>query len=981
MKQLKLYLFIFSSFFLFISYVSADPVYRYSSDDKAQRPSFSVRNNGKSSGEKIPIMGTDVTIDISHYITEETGTDAFCLDPNLSSGTSYGLPFFPGLENSHTQNLYNFHLNTSDKDFTSAMIRMGQNYMDTEGYRYADMSTALRMHWFKHAWNVDKSTHYPGYTEELYNAFVDYNPYDLEGGSGKIYNDNPYGNGEEKADGFKYTEGFWEAKAKKANGSKDFYKTEDGKMAFYSLYTTNIRSKDFDVNKVEIEYANRDDFEITYGEGDDPLFPNSGKKVVDLYVRSKDGVDLKNVTGFEIVINYRDAREANNFWVTYFDNTSGTYNGIDSDAKQRMYVIDKVNGSLSITVGDPEKTVETPSNSKPCNPSSTLNYCTKNAGSSFTISDNFDCIFNENNINTDVYNSNKRHSHTTKYNKYCNISCAEKIDFTFPTKFDNVVAGTYFEMKNTDITATGTRTCKAYLDMGKFDQIVKKYNSSLNDATAKAVLKYSPSKGRAKYYDNSDYSYAQQNIALARLSKNISSSYTGTVGSCCDWNSLGNCTKNYYSVEENINGLKFSGTSCGSSTISSSDMKYENNSNYSLSDFKDDVESAVGDTVSKISSELKLLDECTSNFNQNKDSIEKNYDFNPDITFEYKEKYTNLFKDKLYSKSDVKTIKLDTNRSFSKLNDLQYYDTASSDISNHQYDALSGNGVQVLNASVTKQYSSFTSPLNKNLYSAAPTGEIVTKDAGKYINYTKRPISVTTVNELYIPGYDIYPVALNSNKSAYSTDTYTFYIKNLGDFDITASTQDSTGRFDKIINQDKRLYSCEYSIVKDITGCDSDEKPCYFYRNISLNNFDPNDRVLGKNWNVDDTVFGQKALATLDNLDKGDGETYDEEPEYHFVLTPENMQNIRRYNSAQETGNDHYLSGTGISSSKLGYANFEMKKVNETGAEASSDSVWYKSIFLEKAKAQNWVKESKYKTEFVKWDDAKRLTGPGPAWK
>ena len=83
--------------------------------------------------------------------------------------------------------------------------------------------------------------------------------------------------------------------------------------------------------------------------------------------------------------------------------------------------------------------------------------------------------------------------------------------------------------------------------------------------------------------------------------------------------------------------------------------------------------------------------------------------------------------------------------------------------------------------------------------------------------------------------------------------------------------------------------------------------------NVSLNNFDPNNRDENSdmmNWDTDNP----KAAATLAEIEDNKDNVYNEEPEYSFTLTPDNMQEMRKYNhEREESGGYSDFNMTGVS--------------------------------------------------------------------
>lgn len=939
--------------FAFLCHVKANPV-------------FKIDHTGNKQ-VRIPVKGTNQWINMYYYSLTTGNTDAFCLDPNLSSGIS-GY-FEPGLEESHTKNLYNYYLTTSDKEFPRNLIRMGQNYSDEDldnDNKYLNMSTALRMYWFTVGMNVAKGKHYYGFNEALYDIFKDYHDYDLEGDSYKIYFDNPY-NSSDKSDGFTYENGFWEAKTMAIDENKGYpglIKQDDGTYKFNAMYKTNIRSGGFTCDTVDYD---TDKFKCEVLKKDDEIIAN--KSVDYLHLQTLDDVTLDSdyLQSLQFKIKYYDNREANNFWITYVQGTSGHYDASTSGvANQRMYVIEKVPGELTISIG-----TQTPPPSDEPKKESGDKYCkiiskTVNCSGNYSISDDFDCVFNTDNINkivSDNSSDSSKHKYTTtsEANEYCQIACAEKISFTFPTRINNTVAGTYYTLKNNVITSTGTRECRATLAMDKFNNRVTNSSGQTNDQINNSILHFD--KNTTLYKDDSSYSYVEQNKALTALYNDISDSYypNESTNSCCDSDEYG-CNKYTHKISLTFNNMEFTQTTCGYKKVNIENISYNNS--YSLESFKNDVGEAISKTSQAIGNETAELKKCTDNFNDDKtNAIEKNYDFNPIITFNYKEPYNNFFEAKAFEHNINAEVTTNTNASFKKLDDINYNNYSNGKLipqKNNNLYGLSGNGIESISATVTKEYKAYTSPLKNNIYASIPDGTIVIKDSNGNYKYSDGTISKNTLTQqLYEIDEDIYPIGLATKEGKYE---YSYTIYKVGDKTINSSNNSDLGRFDKDVKEKNRKYYCNYTVIKDITTCEDKEncnnKPTFYYRNVSLTNINPNNRQLGKNWT------NEKGKKTLEEIKKQGEEAY-VKPEYSFTLTPENMQKIKQYNKEKEENSN-------------GYADFNMTKVN---SDDLTEGIWYKSNFIWENTCNQCFTNNSKKTTFKKWEDSSKLSGTGPAWK
>ena len=992
--------------------------------------------------------------------------DAFCLDPNLSSGVNAGV-YGPGLEQDHEMNLYQFYISGAgkneihnDKSLTINMIRVGQNYLDGSGnerhygenYQYKDMSTVLRMIWFKTGWYVPFSTeHYEGAYKELYDAFEQKDYGDLmdedEDEDGKcdkscakeLYETKPYGeegDKSEKADGFVYGSGFWEVRYKAVEESEHpgYVKQDDGTWTYDAMYKTNIRIDGYSgVTCDDITYnSNPDLFECEIiPKADDLIFDRT---VAWIHLKSKDGVSLDG-KGFQIRVSYHDRREANNFWVTYLIGSEDSYDrdvGNANHAKQRMYVINEVDGSFTIPVGDqpldpPGDDPDSIDNTRNCTPNYDAQVCKINDDDSspyeFTIGDDKDCVlsrtiayYGDENTHSGVYNTNiydtadkdNLTQYTQKTNEYCNISCAEEITFRLPKK-KFAYSGQYFTIDSIgdtgvkEVTLKGTKTCRAYIGTKKFQNEINKTTDQSDDNRISNLYRWSDNRYTFYGLEKSDnyfgYGLLNQLTDLSTIYndlKNAASqfssdygwrvyknellpnrtSYSYTWNWCTEYSDTCGYSDEYgwqmsylcYSKDVNttlgtitgfknvsgrtcplnntlwINSEKIYGTQNDNKTITSS----SSSSLDILNDMKSQVDKAYTDVHNKITSAISDINSCGTAFNSvDNGKGYKAYDLTPKIKFSYDEKYSEW----LTGFTEVSSTTNYTEAKFNKTGDISYtkLEGGSDTFSGYYY---SNEDYIDYEAVVEKGYIS-----NTDFYRMPGTGVIMDSKN----------------NDLAQSIGKVFPVALNRKKNLNPGYKYKFNFTNLG-YDIGGT---GTGRLDRYGNNGNgggAQYTCYYEVDNDIVRIpdkDIDKenaedlfKQNYFYRSISLNNFDPQNRIgndsMGKNW------INEKATETIKRITDASEEIYSEEPEYHFKLTAQNMQNIRKYNQDQESGN--------------GYQDFNMKLYTSTIKD--KDDEWYTSNFIDMlATHTEYAQEvsTNGRNSWMRWTDTSSTIGP--AWK
>ncbi len=640
-----------------------------------------------------------------------------------------------------------------------------------------------------------------------------------------------------------------------------------------------------------------------------------------------------------------------------------------------------------------------PPSFKTCNPSAETNVCTP---AEIKAYDDKNCIFNS--INTNVKTNIDDGTHSKYYNEYCSVACAEDIKFEFPSRMDTVKAGTYFTMLSDAIKATGLRECRGTYD---WNAVKNQVSNTLSDSgfTSDEQIKNVVSDmytgyGSFKTFDSykNKYSLVTQNEALTKLYNSYEEQgaegeewwnyYTDTSGNYCARHH--SQLKSKYSDEvfdkhncivQTANG--WSETACPASYPSS----YISSTGKTPDEVKKAIAQKISEIAGKINTESEKINKCVTNFKEIKDERETTYDFKPEISFSYNEPYTTFFANKKFNGTDVSTnLNPEGDNTTSFITTKISYNKANSDFSaltngESQYDRPSSD-VMINKISKTRVYSS---PIN--FYTVGQSGIVTVKDGSNYSDINGNTYNEKYVQSLEEDGKYIFPVALKT--SAGDSYEYHLVVSKLGDREMLAKNS-STGRMDNLIPNNKKDYKCYYGVDNDVT---SPDKLKFFYRNISLNNFDPNGRAnnntLGKNWQDEKGKITQCDIARgtyeygscfIQDNDTPE-EIYDETPEYFFTLTPDNMIKIKEYNRLQETAG-------------RGYADFNMTKVelntlDKTGSNILSEGIWYTSDFIRNNSACRgsscYFAEKRVKDAsalFEKWtNNVEKNSGTGPAWK
>lgn len=600
-------------------------------------------------------------------------------------------------------------------------------------------------------------------------------------------------------------------------------------------------------------------------------------------------------------------------------------------------------------------------------------------GTTFSIGDNLDCVFNVNNVNKNTYDKTSK-NYTYQKNEFCSQTCAETIDFDLPGSVLNNKAGTYWIWKDDQIKLTGTRTCQSTVDINKFNNEIGDFSSPNNGIQERLKKIYNNSVTDNKY---SEYPLLNRlaDIQAAYNEYNAPAISTSTNRVDCGTELL---PKHGYCTTETFTSTKTGETFIKKTASGSCNPCGENypkelttNNGKTLVSAIQELKSIYNNAVEIVTNKVSSVNECTTSLIKQGNRA---YNFNPEVTFNYDDtQYDQLFDGKIFTD----TTDTSNNTNYYYTNDLHTVEVKDAK------DNLSG-WVKTENFTTTKLYYPIgvdvDSTYNNEYYvhSANQTIQQVKKtyrsNVNFYMNITDFNKGILTTNpnsNNYNIGY-VYPISLNTPQGT----NYSWNLK-FNKLGVDMNGQNTRyGRFNKVLNNQPLNYACTYEVINDVTN---PTKPNFFYRNISLNNFDPNDReaadTLGKNWTNDK---GKKTRCEIEDGKYENGkcniptdaepESIYEEPEYSFTLTPENMQNIKNYNREKEKNGE-------------GYSDFNMTKFDDN---ALSEGIWYKSDFLSEAVSKKYVQPAneskgytyKYETKFTKWENSQgKLSGVGPAWK
>lgn len=462
-------------------------------------------------------------------------------------------------------------------------------------------------------------------------------------------------------------------------------------------------------------------------------------------------------------------------------------------------------------------------------------------------------------------------------NNFCTISCTENVNYNYPTIFETVKSGTYFELLSypevkSNLTCTENfnydnwrATYDSQIEKEKKAYVNKKNSKNINalsfsktdSVCSKECTTPCPKGGCCgyKYY----YTYS---ATTSIYSYNISN---GSVSSSSETFSY--CEK-YGSASDTISSAKATyGVNSGNATY--------------YSGLYDTAKSERGslETANKV---------CVNAMKKTTVSTDNFYKTTPNLYFYYESDVdengnslngdsTNYHKDTLkasnaYKKdTDVHDWNVDTFYKEEVPIEISY------DSINETFNSLKTNNSFL--RTVTRNYVYNKSDSHAEYYAKNQSGEITTSSSNSiYLGYVY-PVSLTLSGSRNV----YFSLDFNTNLSWGAT-------KVLG----TEGTSVS----------DKNIYQCSYDISNDIIVPDTttlredDYKKNFYIRSISTQDVDPNNRfdngLLGANWS---TEKGQTLIKEIEKKAENKNTYNPENLEYSFTLNAITIEAVKAYNA------------------------------------------------------------------------------------
>ena len=458
-------------------------------------------------------------------------------------------------------------------------------------------------------------------------------------------------------------------------------------------------------------------------------------------------------------------------------------------------------------------------------------------------------------------------STTNKYtiNKYCPIKCSETFTYTYPSIFETVKSGTYFQLIYTP-QVRSTYTC------------TETYNYALWESDYNTAI------------ENEKKAYADYKNTETILNVNNDSSYRRKCGE--DNDDDGEADYEDYLLKVDIID-KDGGT--------------ETKKHYYCTDSKT-LDSARNDFLSEVKQQL----DDNKNLSVLKNNPSKTYD-------EEKRKRTALEEMNTTCYDTLSESKVSTDSFYTvKPSVKMIYD---SDTTMNQNAGLTTGNPYYVNDSIDR--SDATQEFVISYGNVNETKIIKTFGTNHVVTRTKK------VNYEFHTDYDyyanFYTGSINSSKNSSKKaiklgNVFPVKIASSGkrNIEFIMDTTNSTlsGNVKDVLNSgDNSTYTCTYNITNDAVVLDketkdkTDEKDKkyktkFYVRPVATNDVDPNNRLdkglLGANWS---STKGQALMKIIEDKSKNKNTYNPDNLEYSFTLNANTIDQIRKYNDEKKYDN------------------------------------------------------------------------------
>ena len=480
-------------------------------------------------------------------------------------------------------------------------------------------------------------------------------------------------------------------------------------------------------------------------------------------------------------------------------------------------------------------------------------------------------------VNSD-YGNDITTDKTYSINSYVKIACTENFQYTYPSIFETVKSGTYFELiYNPQIHST--YTCQQTFDYASWEN---------------------------------DYKEAIREELLVQLDKSNYNSKDNRnevkVGTCGDENryELREATVNYYNSysfdEKNKNIInlipskgKYTLQYCSNKQVNVQDLYLDYvkslvDNSKTLSEIFND--NGIDDYVNKHVGNREILKTINDNYKNtlSKSSISSDnyYKLSPTIKFEYENN------NKVTKKID---LVFKNNDQYEKDN-FKYANVDYDNVSNMSFNNVTYSwNIDGMNYGDRSAVNKYDYPITRTKEIRLTYEQEQNNDNYFYADYqtgkiTSKKDTKSTKNKIDL-GY-VYPVDLNSSGQ-----------RNIS-FKLNTNSGISTPVKQILEKNNNNTYKCNFKITNDAVIKNNDTsskldgekyKVKFYVRPIATSDIDPNNRLdsglLGANWA---SRKGQLLMRIIEEKSNGNNTYNPDNLEYSFTLSAQNIDKIREYN-------------------------------------------------------------------------------------
>lgn len=459
-------------------------------------------------------------------------------------------------------------------------------------------------------------------------------------------------------------------------------------------------------------------------------------------------------------------------------------------------------------------------------------------------------------------------SKSFKINQFCSLRCTEEFKFYYPTTFETVKSGTYFNLLSyPEIRSSFTcveEFSKDDLDNAYENQKKNEIKAYVNWKNSKLIDDSTPSGGCDDEGNNCRYSVGINSLQyndgiITYASRNETGTTPDSAKSNLRYSILGNSTTSTGKFDELYTKEK----------------------------------GKTNNLVNAVNICSNVLREDTSKF----------YDINKAEMFFYYESYDVSNNNEEIDGIKYEKDKLNNNNVYTKdvlvTDDDNAYnvDFKETDKYYFQYGDVSRdkNGVDGLGEVKVPSATLFKRVVSRNIIYSHSANH-----SEYYADILTGKISTSSNDNSMYLGY-VYPVRLNlsGNKNVY--------------FKINANTNLGWGA-SMILKDSSNLYKCDYDIANDIVIKDSKSednedkyKKNFYIRSVSTSDVDPNNRLgtgkFGTNWDNDK---GRSLIDIIETRSKNNNTYNPSNLEYSFTLNANTIDAIKAYNKDKEYTNDTF---------------------------------------------------------------------------